>query len=148
MGLIDKFKGNCALVAVRDLTQMPDDDIVLAFLHEGWLPNQGTYEHTLKRVLSRLGVSFTQISVPKSETSNCRGARAYGNTNYFRWNNPHGTFLMLTPTHAFVMRDGVIVDPNMRKERLKARITGAYEIHNAKQSKIVQNQHDELKALF
>lgn len=145
MGLIDKFKNNCALVAARDLTQKPDDEIVLAFLHEGWLPNTGCYEQTILKALSRLNVSMSQVAVPRG---NGNGARSYGNTNYFRWNNQSGTFLVLTPTHAFVMRDGVIVDPNIGRERLKARVINAYQIFNAKASNIVQKQHDELKNLF
>lgn len=154
---IDEYSNNCTLVAVREISGRPDQEIMERFLARGWRPGHGTYAHQYLGVLIDMGhvvervgsviegrSAYVMTKATEWTDGEYRANSAYYMTaNQFRDAYPQGVYLISTGTHAFVIRDGVIVDPNMRNKRTRQRVQRAWLVKNPATARVA-SQHAEL----
>jgi hypothetical protein len=120
------FTNNCTLVAVKELTGRSDDDILTAFRNHGYIENDGCYAQTYLNALKELGYDP-------------QGVRSFwGATVKFFLKNCDrtATYLVRTSGHAFVIRKGVVVDPNYRRRGAARILRGAWLIPNAHEPEV------------
>jgi hypothetical protein len=145
---IDGLRGNCTLVATRELTGLPDETITERFLKDGWKPGTGWYTGSVVAYLREWGFQVEHVDLTSES-----GAAPYTRRVHRRWYGevtvyvqngltlkqfgkkyPTGAYLVTINRHALVVRDGRIVDPNFSKERTRARVKSAYRVVNAAES--------------
>lgn len=144
MKTIDQYANNCTLVAVREISGRSDEEIIDGFLKKGWRPGRGAYTYQYYGVLSDLGIEMERVNTV------IEGRSAYVMTKATEWEDgeyranssyymtarqfaeayPEGVYLVASSGHAFVVRDGVIVDPNLSNKRTRQRIVSAMRIVN------------------
>jgi len=139
---IKSMKKNCTLVAVQLITQLPDEDIFKAFDANGYVDNKGMANYKWTQAAQDLGLQLKEVKVPMEHVKCERKCRITGDMveSYRRKGKtlanirdeyPVGTFFVTIESHAFVMRDGVIIDVNSRRGKTKAFVHSLHEILNA-----------------
>lgn len=140
--VISQLRNNCTLVAVKEVTGLPDEVIVKAFLAAGYVPHKGTMVHQYMRVLTNLGFKHEDVRTSKHVSMYVERRDGYDtvfSANVAFWMTlgqfvreyPKGVFVVRQNGHAFVVREGRIVDPNAAKgarKHLRRRIIDAFRI--------------------
>lgn len=141
---IDDYANNCTLVAVREISGRADQDVMDAFLKRGWKPGRGTYPHQYEGAAKDLGIELERVSTEiagrdayvMTKSTDWDGGRYKANSSYYMTAKqfaeayPTGVYLVASNRHAFVIRDGVIVDPNLNNKRTRQRIVNARRVLN------------------
>jgi len=125
MERIEAFNNNCTLVAVKAVMAGTADDtaILAAFREEGYVNNQGMTHYRWTNAAKRLGLELETVKIPRRDGKYvCRENRwgelkeVYVSGRYtiteFCKDNPVGVFFVSLATHAIVIVDGKIHDPN------------------------------------
>lgn len=143
---ISDFKNNCTLVAAKEVSGKDDAAILEAFCKRGYKANEGVHAYTFLPALQDLGLTIKEVSVRGSKDtfvericSSTGYERSYYNParfislGAFCKKNPVGVFFVYTRNHAFVVREGKVIDPNVTrgpKKKLTRRLYGAQRIMN------------------
>jgi hypothetical protein len=143
---IRHFTNNCSLVAVKEISGAPDRVILELFQNRGYIPHRGTRDHQYLGVLSDLQIEYVNISTSVEgrsalvEDTDDDGyatfrlnAARYVTLKQFCAEHPEGVFLVRGNGHAWVVRDGRVIDPNVAqgaRKRLGRRVENAWHILN------------------
>lgn len=127
---ISDFNNNCTLVAVKEVTQMDDAVILEAFKRHGYVENKGMKHDAWTTAASELGM---QLEVIRTELNwYADGRYGYMTLGQFIKANPVGVFFISVSRHAFVVRDGKVVDHNQRyRLGLRREVRRAKRVLNA-----------------
>lgn len=151
---IDSLLRNCTLVAVREVTGKSDEEILRAFLARGYEWNRGTRMDQYEGATNDLGFKTKRVSVWKTENDSPEFSEKYKTVDTGRvsmWGHrivmtirqtltvgsfgrryKKGTFVVSDGGHAFVIRDGVVVDTNLesRGQMRRRKLVAAFEVIN------------------
>ena len=141
MERIEHYRNNCTLVALKEISGKSDAEILAAVRRNNYKNNQGMYQDDYLRAGRELGMIFgenkycTTLFVDQFE----------GNVS-IKYNIPRitlsailkklgkGTFLVRTPRHVLVVRDGKMVDKNFYRPKLGRSAIDYTEVKNAYQA--------------
>lgn len=121
-------RNNCCLVAARELSQRSEEEVAAAFLVSGWRPGEGCRETVWHPAMALLGLRANW------------GLTAHGATTlrqFTREQGRSGDWILVLGTksrrasHMIVVRDGRVVDPNMRRLGMRRQVQGAYRVAGA-----------------
>jgi hypothetical protein len=147
---IDGLRRNCTLVAVRDVTGADDLTIIKEFLARGWKPHRGAHEYQYMGVVRALGFTVEEVDTYLQCRGHIRGwrrrAACYMSLGVFCRTFKEGAYVVHNRYHAFVIRDGHVVDPNFGNKRMmRRRIVGAFRVLNAAPSRHVDVEARKLR---
>lgn len=155
---IDRFRNNCTLVTVREACRKADAEILAAFRKRGYKDNYGCCTDVWLGAARDLGLQLNEIPFrtfrDRTKDRWEKRAMTWRNVNYsddcpednfvsvlkrhwtttvnkFCIDHPTGTFLIHVNAHAFVIRNGTILDPNVNRAGLTRYVRGAWEVLNA-----------------
>lgn len=139
MKTIDQLANNCTLVAVRELTGASDEDVIQAFLAHGYVRGRGTHSCTYLNALRDLGLVALEVDVKIEGRSAWNDRMTLG---MFCRTYTRGVYLVKVSHHAFVVRDGIVVDPNVSGKKLRRRVIQAWSVPGAAASRyLAKNAH-------
>ena len=143
---IHHFTNNCSLVAVKEVSGAPDRVILDHFQNRGYIPHCGTMDHQYLGVLLDLQIKFENIStlvvgrsylVESTDDDGYRPFRSnparYTTLKQFCKDHPEGVYLVRGNGHAWVVRDGRVIDPNVAsgaRKKFGRRVENAWHILN------------------
>lgn len=149
---IDHLRSNCTLVAAREVTGKSDEEIIAAFLARGYKWNKGTHASVYINAIRDLGFTVERTVVAKEGEKDrlkfTGRTNMWGNEVYryeraaltvgaFAKKHKRGTFVVSDGGHAFVIRDGIVVDPNLERRGAMRRrkLVDAYKVVDAAPSR-------------
>lgn len=151
---IDSKRNNCTLVAVREVSRLPDDQILAAFRRFGYRDHKGFNSYGYISACGALGLQITQIdrrslsiegraeyvfrkrpySFGEGDEDEDRIEARNPNTRItlgmFCRQRKEGVFLVQVSGHLLVVRGGQIVDHNMYGRLARRRVRSAWLVHN------------------
>lgn len=141
---IDGIYNNCTLVAIRELTGRADQEIIDEMLRQKWTPGQGALDSQYTRALRNLGCDLGEKRYLALEGRTV-GVRAptHKRPTLAQFCRVHsdGVWLVSTGSHAFVVRDGRVVDPNLDHTLgARRRILRAWEVKNPAPSQYLRKR--------
>lgn len=123
---------NCTLVAVKEVSRKPDEEIFKAFRKNGYRDNQGMYNTQWTKAAMDLGLQLEKVEVIARNTDNGYLTYARNTLNDFLRAHKKGTFLLSVRGHALAVRDGRVVDHNKRDGAgLRRGVMAAWRVINA-----------------
>lgn len=133
MERITYFQNNCTLVAIKEVSNRSDEDILVAVRKQGYKNNHGMWQHQYHAALADLGIKLGQPVSAYSLRMIC-GADQFKpitlSTVLRYLKSKTGVWLVRTQGHVFTVREGMLVDTNMRKARLGRRVVDVTEVLN------------------
>lgn len=147
---IDELDNNCTHLAVREVTGAADADILREYLKVGWKPGEGEHVFNYRKILQALGAKIWPVPTDdlynphveiwvkrrRSPWEDWEDGREMLNParfitlKEFLRRFQRGTFIVGVDGHALVVRDGRIIDLNMRSTRTSRRVKSATQIMN------------------
>ena len=145
---IKNYANNCTLVALQHVLAdtVTDQEIVDAALNRGWVPGKGMTHYQYTRVGQDLGLRLKSVELPRyaSKAVHYKRYDPVWDEHYdaTRWvtkrvtlaefckMHPKGVFFVSTRTHALVVRDGVVWDPNCASSTMGRGVESADEVLN------------------
>lgn len=111
--MLDKFSSNCSLIAVREVAAASELEILTAFRANNYVDNQGMYHRDWTKAAEDCGVKIRRLKRDERCTTTEFGYRVRCTVAEFLKMYPTGVYFVSIAQHAFVIREGAIVDPNM-----------------------------------
>lgn len=127
---ISRFRNNCTLVAIKEVTRKPDAEIIQAARKNGYVNDKGMRNSQWINAARQLGLELKEVAI-KPDGAHGRLVQYERYNSYYdqhmtcqRWLSPNftlgefikeypkGTFLISVMGHALVVRDGKVVDHN------------------------------------
>lgn len=143
---IEHFTNNCTLVAVKEVSGASDRVILDLFQKRGYIPHHGTRDVQYMGVLTDLGIRWEEVKTGIDGRTNLVWGKTACGSSTLKWNsarfmtlkqfcvsNPEGVFVVRGNGHAWVVRDGRVIDPNVAsqaKKKLSRRVEAAWRILN------------------
>lgn len=133
---ITDYRNNCVLVAIKEVTGLPDAEIFKAVRRHGYKNDHGMYQHDYHVALQELGTQLEKVKyqeliagAPAKATSirSLHGLTINRALRFLR----HGVYLVTTRSHVLVVRDGKLVDHNYRwRSALGRTVYGVWRVLN------------------
>lgn len=133
---VTEIPNSCTLRAIREVTGRSDTEVIDAFLAAGWKPGRGANAFTfINRVLiGSFGHRVTDIRTA-SFVHTYNGTRSiYVTQSQFLASRPTGVYVVMNRDHAWVIRNGRVIDHVAKLTGGRRRIIGAWEVHDAAES--------------
>ena len=150
---IDALTNNCTLVAVREVTRLPDADILKVFREFGYKDNEGMPTSEWTAAAKKLGLKLERVNTRKEGLSSRRSVAVKNpyyirdlddNINHYRTIDPgkftladfcreykRGVYFVVVSGHALVVRNGKVVDHNYTYTLgMRRRVVRAFRVHN------------------
>jgi hypothetical protein len=146
MEKITDYRNNCVLVALKEVSGKDDAEIFRAVRNHNYKNNGGMYQSDYMKAATELGIEMSDVrSCYSLFADQFNEMRSRGNFNIPSRTTltavlkklNKGTFLVRTPGHILVIRDGRVVDKNFYKPRLGRSTVDYVEVLNAHQEKKV-----------
>src|SRR5262245_48845540 len=113
-------RNNCVLVMLKELTGKSDEEIFAAVRRHNYRDNHGMYQHDYLKAATELGMKFGEIRwghdlhrfVPTSISLNVDerfALRGKITISKFLKYIKTGTYMVRSPGHVFVVRDGKLL---------------------------------------
>lgn len=128
---LDSYSANCTLVACREVSGLDDKTIQAAWLRHGWVPGHGMSTYAWIAAAREIGVQLEEIPW-KELTKWNHDSRGWERTTLrqFCKKYPTGTFLVTVHAHALVVRDGAVIDRNVRRVGGRRGVRCVYRVLN------------------
>jgi hypothetical protein len=141
---IGQYRNNCTLVAIKEVSNKPDAEILAAFRRHNYKNNKGMWQDDYLKAGRELGLQFGETkSVWTLRVAERNELKEVGKDTFkFRYSMTigqvlkylaKGTFLLRIRSHLLVVRDGKVVDLNFYKPKLKRQAVDFTEVLNAYQ---------------
>lgn len=131
---IDAMNNNCTLVAVREVSRLPDDVIFKAFRVRGYKDNQGMRNPQWIGAAQDLGLQVESVTVrvDAGVTEFGYKLKKWLSLGQFLKEFSEGVYFVSVTGHALVVRDGKIIDHNRRWSLgLRRQVRFAHKVLNA-----------------
>lgn len=130
------------MVAVKEVSRLPDHQILAAFRKNGYVDNQGMQTHRWHQAARDCGLILERVKEVKVAWQDVtrknywgeeyRSTRMVGySLATIRDTYTEGTYLVGIDSHALVLRNGRIVDPNMKRGMTRSVVCDLTRVVNA-----------------
>ncbi len=148
---IGNYRGNCALVALKTVSCLPDADIIRVAHKYGFRSGKGMFTSNITRAARDLGLDpqdlpMADIINNKAKTGYCVVNNTFGFRGYttrrrtgsvwytvaqFVKKHPRGVYIIHQRGHTLTLRHGKLIDPNFSRGcKVRRRVYGATKINN------------------
>src|SRR4249920_263076 len=113
---ISDYRNNCVLVALKEVSGKDDADILRGVRQFGYRNNKGMYQSDYHRAAHVIGIQLGKpiYSYDLKLHQGTMEAKAATLTDVVK-KFDKGVFIVTTSGHAFVLRNGVLVDRNFTR---------------------------------
>jgi hypothetical protein len=133
MERIAHYRNNCVLVAIKEVSGRDDVDILAAVRKHGYKNNHGMWKHDYDKALTDLGMELGS-TIQAYDLRKVCGADQFKpitlRTVLSYLKRKTGVWMVRVRGHVFTIREGRLVDTNIRKAALGRRIVDITEVLN------------------